>query len=622
MEYLTSALNRLTRLFKADKNLELVGTYHVHPRTIVPNERNIKAHQATLKHSFRLFLTDSEIKTITEEHRRTVPSDEAILDDFFANDVEPHDIPFDEHVEYGLLCMQEAFKPPQPCRPTHINDVEHHYPYKWQVNSEAPFSTDEYFLNNRKTFGDFYDPETMQWTKYVNPSDAMRRYGPNPSKHQLTQVTPAKFGFQKGAIFAWTRRWHHIIKNGFTDLTGLESSSYVKDRFIFPMLLHTKTAIVKKNDPEKMRTIWGVSKPWIIAETMLYWEYIAWIKLNPGITPMLWGYETFTGGWMRLNATLFHQYVRRSYITIDWKRFDKRAYFSLLQRINQITRTFLDFNHGYVPNTLYPDTSKDWTHNKAIKMERLLLWTHENLYHSSIVLPDGRMFRRRIAGIPSGLYLTQLYDSWYNYVELATILSSMGFDPRSCITKVQGDDSIIRLCALIPPSSHDEFLLRMQEKADYYFRSVISFEKSEIANTLNGREVLSYRHNNGLPYRDEIKMLAQFYHTKAKNPKPEITMAQAIGFAYAACGNHHRVHACLNEIYSYYANQGYTPNPAGLTLVFGDSPDNPQLPFNLDHFPTIPEVRRYFLHQSYTNKDQKEKTWPSNYFLFAPCERP
>lgn len=622
MEYLTSAFNRIARFLKNDQNLELIGTYHVHPHTTVPNERNIKAHQATLKHAFRLYLTDKEIKTITIDYKRSSPTEDAILADFFATDVEPHEIPFDAHVEYALQCMRLAFKPPTLCRPAHINDVEHHYPYKWQVNSEAPFSTDEYFLNNRKTFGDFYNSETKQWTNYVNPTDAMRRYGPDPSEHQLSQVTPPKFGFQKGAVFAWTRRWHHIIKSGFQDLTDLESSSYLKDRFIFPMLLHTKTAIVKKNDPDKMRTIWGVSKPWIIADTMIYWEYIAWIKLNPGITPMLWGFETFTGGWMRLNAVLFHQYVRRSFLTIDWKRFDKHAYFSLIHRIMQIVRTYLDFDNGYLPNVLYPDTSKDWTHDKAIKMERLFLWTLENIYNSAIVIPDGRMFKRRFAGIPSGLFITQLLDSWYNFVIIATILSAMGFDPKHCLIKIQGDDSIVRLVTLIPPSSHDEFLLRMQELADYYFKSVLNIEKTEIANELNGREVLSYRHHNGIPFRDEITMLAQFYHTKAKNPKPEITMAQAIGFAYAAFGNHSRVHQCLEEIYLYYAKQGYTPSPAGLTLVFGDSPDNTQLPFTLERFPTIQEVRSYSMHQTYTNYEQLEKTWPTSYFLSAPCARP
>jgi len=387
------------------------------------------------------------------------------------------------------------------------------------------------------------------------------------------------------------------------------------------MLLHTKTAIVKRLDPDKMRTIWGCSKTWIIADAMFYWELQAFYKLNPGYSPMLWSYETFTGGWLRLNAALFNGLIRNSFLTIDWKRFDKRAYFTLIHRIMGIVRTFLDFNHGYLPNVLYPDTSKDWTQDKAQKLEYLFLWTLLNLFTAPIVLPDGRMYKRRFAGIPSGLFITQLLDSWYNYVMLATILSAMGLDPKHCIIKVQGDDSIIRLAILIPPQSHDEFLLKLQELAEHYFKAVISMEKSEIGNTLNGREVLSYRNNNGLPYRDEIQMLAQFYHTKAKDPKPEITMAQAIGFAYAACGNHPRVHSCLQDVYEYYAAKGYTPNPAGLTVTLGDSPDLSTLPFTLDHFPSREEVRAYFLHSTYENEEQSKRTWPA-YFTFPPCSRP
>jgi hypothetical protein len=621
MEYVTSLFNRLFNIFKDEGNLELTGTYHHQPRTIIPNARAISAHQVTCHKAFTKFLTDHEITHIEHDLRRSEMTEEAILADFFANDVENHQIPFDHHVEKGLTAMANAFRPPQKCMPAHINDVEHHYPYKWQVNAEPPFSTDDYFLNNRKPFSDFYDRITKLWTGYVNPADALRRYGPDPTPGQLETVTPAKFGFMKEAIFSWTRRWHHIIKSGFTDLTGLESSTYLKDRFIFPMLLHTKTAIVKKDDPNKMRTIWGYPKPAVIAETQFYWELIAWIKLNPGLTPMLWGFETFTGGWIRLNALLFNSLIRQSFITIDWSRFDKRAYFSLIRRIMLNVRTFLDFDHGYLPNVNYPDTAKDWTPEKARKLENLWTWTLECLFNAPIVLPDGRMYRRRYAGIPSGLFITQLLDSWYNYTMLATILSALGIDPEACIIKVQGDDSIIRLAVLIPPHAHEEFLLKMQEMADFYFKSVISTAKSEIGNTLNGREVLSYRNNNGQPYRDEIAMLAQLFHTKAKNPTPEITMAQAIGFAYAACGNHQRVHLALQDIYDYYYQNGYRPNPAGLALTFGDSPDRPNFPFMLDHFPSISETKQYLLYTTYANEAQNAKTWPMNYFLYRPCER-
>nr|GEZ63584.1 hypothetical protein [Tanacetum cinerariifolium] len=177
-------------------------------------------------------------------------------------------------------------------------------------------------------------------------------------------------------------------------------------------------------------------------------------------------------------------------------------------------------------------------------------------------------------------------ESWYNYTMLATLLSALGFDPRQCITKVQGDDSIIRLNTLIPEELHESFMLRLVELAVYYFNATVNIKKSEIGNTLNGRQVLSYRNHHGIPSRDAIIMLAQFYHTKARDPTPDITMAQAVGFAYASCGNHERVLKVLQEIYCYYQAQGITPNRAGLTHTFGESPDNLLVPeISLDHFP-------------------------------------
>nr|ASZ83554.1 putative RNA-dependent RNA polymerase [Rhizoctonia solani partitivirus virus 4] len=621
MEYLTAAFNRITSYFVGTKNLEFVGTYHHRPSHPPVNPSTLEAHQRVLFNSMKLYLNDFEIKYITQEHRRSEVSEDAVLADFFAGDIENHEIPFDEHVEQGLQAMTEALRPPNKCRPVHILDVKDRYPYKWHVNSEPPFSTDEYFLSNRKLFADFWDPVSQTFEKYVDPLDAMRRYGNKIVENLLPNVTPAKFGFQKSAIFSWTRRWHHIIKSGFTDLTGLESTAYLKDRFIFPMLLHTKTAIVKKDDPNKMRTIWGCSKPWIIADTMFYWEYLAYLKLNHGVSPMLWSYETFTGGWFRLNNELMNSLFRQSFVTLDWSRLDKRAYFTLIHKIMAGVRTYLDFENGYVPTQQYPRSSHQWDAYQAGRIENLWLWTLENLFKAPIVLPNGNMYIRKYAGIPSGLFITQLLDSWYNYTMIATILSAMGFDPRCCIIKVQGDDSIVRLAVLIPPAAHVEFLSRIEELALHYFNAVVSLTKSEVCNRLNGVEVLSYRNHNGIPHRDEIKMLAQFYHTKARNPQPEIAMAQAVGFAYASCGHHLRVYYCLRNLYEYYADQGYTANRAGLALVFGNSPDLDLPHYDVDHFPTIQEIQRYFLCTEYRNQAQENKTWPLDYFLNPPCSR-
>ncbi|ATN23967.1 RNA-dependent RNA polymerase [Rhizoctonia solani dsRNA virus 4] len=616
MEYINRVLSYIFKPKFEEYNFIEVGRYSRPPHVPTQDTLSIEKHQNVMMHSMRKYLYPWEIEQI-ESYRRTTTSESDIERDFFTGNVEHFDPPLDENFELGLADMLDAFRPPQKCRPCHINDIEHHYPFKWQVNAEAPFSTDDYFLDNRPKISELAD------SKYAFLDQRYVDRLLSKQTSEMNNPVPAKFGPMRHTVFNWTRRWHHVIKDGFERHAHLKDNDpYFQNKYIFPMLLHAKTAIVKKDDPNKMRTIWGCSKPWIIADAMLYWEYIAWIKLNPGLTPMLWGYETMTGGWMRLNAALFSSYLNKCYLTLDWSRFDKRAYFSIIRRIMFGILTYLDFDNGYVPNVNYPDTKSDWSHLKSQRILRLWLWTLDNLFNAPIVLPDGRMYKRLFAGIPSGLFITQLLDSWYNYTMIATILRAMGFNPRQCIIKVQGDDSIVRLYVLIPPAKHEDFLLRMQELADHYFKSVISVDKSEIGSSLNGREVLSYRNKNGFPFRDEIKMIAQFYHTKARKSTPEIAMAQAIGFAYASCGNHDRVLSVLEDMYDHYLSQGYSPNPAGLTMVFGNSPDTERPFIDMDHFPSISEIKRFLVCTDYRNDVQSRRTWPPDYFLHPPACKP
>jgi len=100
MDYLVSAFNRIYSIFKGNRNLEYVGTYHYHPASPATHDAHIEAHKKTLHHAFNKYLYSEEINRIINLHRRSDITLDAILDDFFANDVEQHDIPFDEHVEY------------------------------------------------------------------------------------------------------------------------------------------------------------------------------------------------------------------------------------------------------------------------------------------------------------------------------------------------------------------------------------------------------------------------------------------------------------------------------------------------------------------------------------------
>jgi len=441
---------------------------------------------------------------------------------------------------------------------------------KNRPNAEPPFSTEKFFL-------DMLPPDTK------------------PS-----------VGNMKPIIFNFVRRWSHEIKN------GTEPS----DRYFFYMLLHVKTALVPSDSEPKARNIFGVPKMHIIPCIQFLWALFAHYKRNPGSSPLLWGYETFTGGWLRLNSELFRNHLLASYIMIDWKRFDKYAQFSVLRDLFILIRTYLDFDHGYIPTKDYPDTETDWSPEKSKRLERLWNWLVEAFFEMPVVLPTGQVFKRTTAGIPSGLYPTQFIDSLYNTLMLLTILSSLGVPITSDTTmKIMGDDSLIKIFTFVPPYLHDDFLAAMQFKATYYFGSIISMDKSKIKNNINGIEVLSYTNSYGLPRRSETQLLAQFYHTRARHPTPAKTMASAIGFAYASCGHDSQCYRTLEHVYEFYKGQGIEPDPAGIPLAFGDDPFSlTAQDISLDHFPTKMEIQEKLTAFTYES-DSVKRFYPMNHFL-------
>lgn len=531
------------------------------------NQFRVEQHQRAVLFAMNKYVYPDIVFEVLHNRRRTTTDLESILTDFFKGDKPQHKIVRDANYNLAVQYARLAFQPDQPVRPIHLLDIEHHYPIKWQTNAEPPFSTSPTFLN-------MLPPDTKPTT-----------------------------GNMKHIIFEFTRQWHHEIKDN--------TASF--DDYLFFMLLHIKTTIVKSDEANKLRSIWGVPKPWIYAQIMFHWTLFACYRRNPQRYPLLWGYETFTGGWFRLNSELFCSFMQCSFIMIDWKSFDKDVPHEGIDDVSDNTESYIDFDHGYLPTVDYPDTASTWTPLKASRLRRLYKWTSYAYKNTPIVLPDGSKWRRQFATLPSGLYTTQYYDSHWNYIMIATILIAMGFDPRMCIIKVLGDDSIIRLYVLIPPNLHSDFLSRMQELATHYFGTTISINKSGISNRLNGCEVLSYTNSNGLPRRNEVDLLAKLYHTPARQPTPEKTMATAIGIAYANVGTHKSVHNVCHDLYKHYASQGYTPDSSGLKHALGDDPHS-GIHLSLDKFPSFSDVKAQLLSLNYVNKATYNRFFPRTHF--------
>jgi len=572
METLSHLFSKLTTALQTGYNLIRTKPSAHHTASTREHTNHIAHlnHQLTVATALYKYCYPAQIDAIINGYKRSIIDETSIYADFFNSDIPKHDIVRDDNYLTALAITTDKFRPDSLCRPVHLLDIQHHYPLELRSNAEAPFSTDPNFLN-------MLPPDTKPTT-----------------------------GNMKAIIFNNTRRWHHEIKD----------ASVPFDQHLYYMLLHTKTSIIKQDDPNKLRTIWGVPKPWILAQIMFHWTLFACYRRNPKRYPLLWGYETFTGGWFRLNSELLSSHLRFSFIMIDWKRFDKYVPHEAIDDIHDATGTYIDFDHGYLPTLEYSQSRSEWTQDKANRLRRLYAWTKYAYKNTPIVTPDGTFWKRAHSTLPSGLYTTQYYDSFFNYLMLCTILLSLGFDPTLCIIKVLGDDSLIRLHVLIPPNAHEAFFVAMQDKATYYFGTIISLDKSKMTNNLNKVEVLSYTNQYGLPFRTLEELLAKLYHSPSRSPTPGKTMASAVGIAYASCGFHKQVYHVCKDIYEHYQRQGVTPESQGLHNVLGGDPFSirPQnLPLNT--FPSITDIQSNLLNTNYVNIKTYDRFFPRSWFV-------
>jgi hypothetical protein len=482
-------------------------------------------------------------------------------------DIPYHPIERDEHYSYALKVAEDKFRPPNKCRPVHIFDIRHHYPLNRSTNAEAPFSTNPTF------------------------------------RKMLPPNTPTRTGEMLNIITDYTRQWHHEIKDGTANF----------DKYMFPMLLHLKPTVFHIDKPNKIRAVWGVPKPWIWAQIMFHWTLFAAYRRNPKSYPLLWGYETATGGHLRLNAELFHSYRRASYMMLDWSQFDKAVPHEGADDIMDITETYIDFDHGYIPTQDYPDTESTWTPLKAQRLRRLYAWTKYSYRHSKLALPDGTLLTRKFATLPSGLYTTQYFDSFWNVIMITTIMSELGFDKSRYFLKVLGDDSLIALSLMIPANQHADFLLQFAEVAQRRFGATLSPEKSSMSNNINKVEVLSYTNHSGLPYRTNVSLLARLYHTTTRNPTPSKSMATAIGIAQASYGMHHDVYYVCKDIYDHYASQGFTPDEKHYNKRQMTDPEN-RLPLP-QSFPSLLDLTKGLFSTAYVNLDSYNRFYDRTHFL-------
>jgi len=562
-------------------NFTQISDFPFKPTPPRPRPIAILNHQKTVLVALAKNLFPDEIKQILYERKRSdVLSEESVLADFMQGDINYHHVNKDYNYVRAVNYIERKFRPSTKVRPAHIFDVKYHYPHKNSSNAEAPFSTEPFFLSKLR------DPEYT-------------------SSHNLNADPKPTMGNMKDIIFEWTRLIHHRIKDG--------TDSF--DKHLYYILLHNKSALIDKDDPNKVRSISGFPRPQNIGYIMFFWQLFAYYKRNIGSTPLLWGYETILGGWFKLNNELFRSYMTTSIITLDKSRFDKYFLFQVKDDIDDMYWSWIDFDNGYIPTRGYPDTQTDWTPHKADRLRRLFSWLLYSHRKTPTVIYDGRTFIRNFAGEPSGIYTTQVDDTLYFGITNATCLFNLGFHENDILLyKGEGDDILMQLALFIPPNEHQSFLEEYARIDNQLFGSITKPESCFITHQPNGTTVLGYTNIHGLPHRDTIDLLAQFYHTKAVNPTPSKTMAMAVGFAYASMGLDKRVWRVCKDVFEYYNRQGYTPDERTFSLTFyTDILTTPFIDFTT--FPTISEIQKNLLNFDYSAPLTMQRFYNRDWFL-------
>jgi hypothetical protein len=328
-------------------------------------------------------------------------------------------------------------------------------------------------------------------------------------------------------------------------------------------------------------------------------------------TPLLWNYESLNGGWLRLNDEYYRNYSQyKPVFNIDWSEYDMRVYFSMWQDILDKVKTYFCFCGKYCPTTIYKDPKTNPT-----RLHNLWNWMTAGYFNMKCASPLGRVYKRLFAGMPSGIFCTQYFDSFYNGVMLVTCLSALGHPiPEDFFLKLMGDDALFGILTTLPVSQWANFLELLSAEALHRFNARLSATKCHIASSIQGAFVLGYSNWNGWPKRDEEELLARLLHPKTLRDTPSRLMARCIGIYFASCGSKSIRKVC-KHIYDELESQGHVPTVKGLASLY--DPIGIRLTDeDLQHFPSETEVYARLCRPSARDPELQARYWNREHFIF------
>jgi len=500
----------------------------------------------------KIYFKDEVDQVLT--NRRSEYSDERLIADFKESDQPLHPIPKDYNYDRAVKMTTEHFRPARTLNPVHYPDLRY-YPWPLSISAETPWTSEGFRfvpafrdLDSETTKPKFGGAKQRaeKWKRFAQ--FVHRNFGSGTINVLQYLKLKQRFGLIDNSrttfhnlydeMFQYNRGRVHNIKDG--------EGAFWKDgepQPYFWNMLHARSHVVGKDEPDKIRAVFGATKLLLMIELMFIWPLQA-SYLNGGSGRMLWGYEMTRGGWKKLYNEMHKWQPFNTIIGIDWSKFDKRLLHELIDQVHQIWRSYFSFER-YEPTSKYPNAKTD-----PARLERLWRWMCHAIRRTPIMLPNGELWEWFWNGFGSGYQQTQLMDTFCNCIMVYTCLSALGINIESdrFWSKFQGDDSLIGILERMYFIYGNHFLDMLAESAMHYFNAKLNVKKSDIQNKVTGMTVLSYSNKFGICSRTEEDLLRHLYFPERERDYAKLA-ASAVGLAIAAGGEHERFHRLCEKIF-------------------------------------------------------------------------
>jgi len=545
---------------------------------------------------------------ILKEYCRPKTNADAIFEDFNSPQIKTV-LPKDRFLT-DTLSLLDHFMAIKPYDIVHWCDTRF---YNWTFSSRA-----DYFHIHSKS--------RNEHAKHSHPEDKVR---------------PTTKGYFVNAHLHHDRSTTHQIKHyGFPFVPKSKDTN--ESRLNEWLLKHPTELLVRshisKRDKLKVRPVYNAPYLLVRLELMLIWPMLA--QCRSPENSLMYGLETMRGGMAEIKRIACDY---KSFVILDWSKFDHDAPFSVIDtffthflpskvcidkgyaRINNYREHISNFDkqaEGFNIRNARSRNPFEVVDFKS-KVSNLIKFVHTWIKKMIFITPDGYAYRRRYAGIPSGILSTQLLDSYVNIFVLNYLMLKFGLtveEIKSCKLLILGDD-----VALFTPFSvprMESMFSFMKTAAKQLFNMTINAEKSKVSGMRSSIEILGYSNIYGYPYKNIEKLVAQLCYPE-HHVNDEIMCARAVGIVLASAGIDLTFYNLCDQVYRHYLAKLQQPPGMEVFLsmlhrMFRYIPQEEAsliLP-KIVNFPTLDEIRMiYSVHLGYLTIDH---FWSKRYFLDPP----